>query len=123
MVLFHAFEGAATYNCAGSNFGEIEVREITQNCSTQSCPTWSVWAFSSDSDCSRTCGGGYREETSLCLDTQGFRFTTCPGKIFLLKWCFAIHIKLRSHRIKPRFHHCIVFASWEKNCCKEADLL
>jgi len=26
-------------------------------------------------------------------------------------------LKLRSHRMKPLFHHCIVFASWEKNCC------
>jgi len=36
--------------------------------------------------------------------------------------CSAIN-KLRSHRMKPLFHHCIIFASKEKNCCKEADLL
>jgi len=25
--------------------------------------------------------------------------------------------------MKPIFYHCIVFAAWEKNCCKEVDLL
>jgi len=32
-----------------------------------------------------------------------------------------ICVNLRLHSVKPLFHHCIVFASWEKNCCKEAD--
>jgi len=36
---------------------------------------------------------------------------------------YLVHRRRYLNRMKPLFHHCIIFASWEKNCCKEADLL
>ncbi|XP_078487952.1 uncharacterized protein LOC100179634 isoform X3 [Ciona intestinalis] len=55
--------------------GCIGFNNETQSCNNLPCPTWSPW--STDAECSATCGGGVRVNTRVCVTTEALG--PCPG--------------------------------------------